>query len=93
VGERGVQIEGRSAHARVRALLNRGGRIGQRRHGARPAPMPAWMAERGEIGRCARELHVEDDDFAQAGTLVRDALDDAERDGIVSNIVVTSLTT
>jgi catalase len=55
--------------------------------------MPTLMAERGEIGRCACEPHVGDDHFGQAGTLVRDVLDDAERDGMVSNIVVTSLTT
>jgi catalase len=45
------------------------------------------MAERGEIGRYAYTLHAEDDDFGQAGTLVRDVLDDAERDRMVSNIV------
>jgi catalase len=45
-----------------------------------------WI-ERGEIGRYAYNLHAEDDDFGQAGTLVRDVLDDAERDRVVSNIV------
>ena len=43
--------------------------------------------QRGEIGRYAYNLHAEDGDFGQAGTLVRDALDDAERDRVVSNIV------
>jgi hypothetical protein len=27
------------------------------------------MVERDEIGRCAYDLHTEDDDFGQAGTL------------------------
>jgi hypothetical protein len=45
------------------------------------------MVERGEIGRYAYDLHAEDDDFGQAGTLVRDVLDDAERDRMLSNIV------
>jgi catalase len=45
------------------------------------------MVERGEIGGYAYNLHAEDDDFGQAATLVRDVLDDAERDRMVSNIV------
>jgi catalase len=49
--------------------------------------LPTWMVEPGEIGRYAYNLHAEDDDFGQAGTLVRDVLDDAERDRMVSNIV------
>ena len=49
--------------------------------------LPTWMVEPGEIGRYAYNLHAEDDDFGQAGTLVREVLDDAERDRMVSNIV------
>jgi catalase len=49
--------------------------------------LPTWMVEPGEIGRYAYNLRAEDDDFGQAGTLVRDVLDDAERDRMVSNIV------
>jgi hypothetical protein len=45
------------------------------------------MVERGQIGRYAYSLHAEDDDFGQAGTLVRDVLDDAERDRMVSNVI------
>ena len=45
------------------------------------------MLECGEIGRCAYNLHAEDEDFGQAGTLVRDVLDDAERDRMLSDIV------
>jgi catalase/catalase-related immune-responsive protein len=49
--------------------------------------VPTWLVERGEIARYAYNLHAEDDDFGHAGTLVRDVLDDAERDRMVSNIV------
>jgi catalase len=35
----------------------------------------------------AQTLHAEDDDWGQAGTLVREVLDDAARDRLVSNIV------
>ena len=50
------------------------------------------MVERGEIGRYAYNLHAEDD-FGHAGPLVRDVLDDAERDRMVSTSSVTSLKT
>ena len=46
---------------------------------------PAWGVT-GEIVRAAQALHREDDDFGQAGTLVREVLDDSERDRLVSNI-------
>jgi len=48
---------------------------------------PAWMVEAGEIGRYAYDLHAEDDDFGQAGTLVRDVMDDTDRDHLASNII------
>jgi catalase len=35
----------------------------------------------------AYTLHTEDDDWGQAGTLVRQVFDDAQRDRLVSNIV------
>ncbi|MFH5210701.1 catalase [Antrihabitans sp. NCIMB 15449] len=47
---------------------------------------PGWYSE-GEIGRSAYVSHSEDDDWGQAGTLVRDVLDDAARDRLVDNIV------
>jgi catalase len=47
---------------------------------------PSWTAD-GELVRAAYTLHAEDDDFGQAGTLVRDVLDDAARDRLVGNIV------
>jgi catalase len=46
---------------------------------------PLWHAD-GEMVRSAYSLHAEDDDWGQAGTLVREVLDDAARDRLVSNI-------
>jgi len=37
--------------------------------------------------RSAYTLHAEDDDWGQAGTMVRDVMDDAARDRLVSNVV------
>lgn len=45
-----------------------------------------WYAD-GDMVRAAYSLHAEDDDWGQAGTLVRDVLDDAGRDRLVQNIV------
>ena len=45
-----------------------------------------WYAD-GEMQHAAATLHAEDDDWGQAGTLVRDVLDDAARDRLVHNIV------
>jgi catalase len=45
-----------------------------------------WHAD-GEMVRSAYALHAEDDDWGQAGTLVRDVLDDAARERLVDNIV------
>jgi catalase len=45
-----------------------------------------WEAD-GEMVRAAQTLHREDDDWGQAGTLVREVLDDAARDRLVSNVV------
>ncbi|TCO64333.1 catalase [Actinocrispum wychmicini] len=40
-----------------------------------------------EVVRSAYQLHSDDDDFGQPGTLVREVLDDAQRDRLVNNIV------
>ncbi|OLR89686.1 catalase [Actinokineospora bangkokensis] len=40
-----------------------------------------------EVVRSAYAPHAEDDDWGQAGTLVREVMDDAQRDRLVSNIV------
>ncbi len=45
-----------------------------------------WYAD-GDMVRRAYTLRLDDDDFGQAGTLVRDVLDDAERERLVDNIV------
>jgi catalase len=45
-----------------------------------------WHAD-GEMVRTAYSLHAEDDDWGQATTLVRQVMNDAERDRLVSNIV------
>jgi catalase len=47
---------------------------------------PLWHAD-GDMVRAASTLHAEDDDWGQAGTMVRQVLDDAARDRLVSNIV------
>jgi catalase len=44
-----------------------------------------WAAD-GEMVRSAYKLRPDDDDFGQAGTQVREVLDDDERDRLVSNI-------
>src|SRR5882762_117850 len=40
-----------------------------------------------ELVRTAYEQHAEDDDWSQPGKLVREVMDDAARDRLVSNIV------
>jgi catalase len=45
-----------------------------------------WAAN-GEFVRAAYTLRKDDDDFSQAGTLVREVMDDAQRDRLVSNVV------
>jgi catalase len=46
-----------------------------------------WDVEAAELGRTAYAKHAQDDDFGQPGTLVREVMDDAARDALVSNIV------
>jgi catalase len=46
-----------------------------------------WGVEDGEIGRYAYAQHKQDDDFIQAGTLVRDVMSDTDRAHLVANIV------
>ncbi|HSN81413.1 MAG TPA: catalase [Polyangiales bacterium] len=45
-----------------------------------------WAAD-GEMVRSAYTLREDDDDWGQAGTLVRDVMDDAARSRLVSNVV------
>jgi len=44
-----------------------------------------WHAD-GDMVRSAYTLHEQDDDWGQAGTLVREVLDDAARERLVTNI-------
>ncbi len=44
-----------------------------------------WAVD-GAMVRQANTLHQDDDDWGQAGTLVRDVFDDAERDRLVANV-------
>ncbi len=48
---------------------------------------PAGWHTDGDLVRTAYSLHAEDDDWGQAGTLVREVMDDAARDRLVTNIV------
>ena len=45
-----------------------------------------WQAD-GEMVRTAYTLRADDDDWSQAGTLVRDVMDDAARGRLVENVV------
>jgi catalase len=40
-----------------------------------------------EVVRAAYKLHAEDDDFGQAGTLVREIMDDAQRQRLVETVI------
>jgi catalase len=53
---------------------------------ARYGQVPTWHAD-GDLMRTAYVDHAEDDDWGQAGTLVREVLDDAARDRLVDNVV------
>ncbi len=46
-----------------------------------------WDVAAGELGRFSYDKHAADDDFAQAGSLVRQVLSDTDRDHLVTNIV------
>ena len=50
-------------------------------------PENATWAPSGELIRAAYTLRKDDDDFGQAGTLVREVMDDEQRDRLVSNVV------
>jgi catalase len=52
---------------------------------ARYGQPPSWYSD-GEMVRTAYTLRAQDDDWGQPGTLVREVLDDAARERLVSNI-------
>ncbi len=45
-----------------------------------------WSAD-GEFMRAAYTLRKDDDDFSQAGVLVREVMNDAQRDSLVNNVI------
>jgi catalase len=47
---------------------------------------PDYWHSDGDLVRAAYRLHEQDDDFGQPGTMVREVLDDAARDRLVSNV-------
>ena len=57
----------------VYAPNSKGGPQADTAHFGEPA---GWQAD-GDMQRAAYTLHAEDDDWGQAGTLVRDVMDDA----------------
>jgi catalase len=46
-----------------------------------------WPVGAGELGRYRYDRHTEDDDFSQAGSLVREVMDDTDRAHLMANIV------
>jgi catalase len=59
---------------------------GPRADAARYGELAGWHTD-GDMVRSAYTLHAEDDDWGQAGTMVREVLDDAARGRLVNNIV------
>jgi catalase len=59
---------------------------GPRADGERYPAVETWSAS-GDMVRAAYTLHAEDDDFGQAGTLVREVMDADARTRLVSNVV------
>jgi len=51
-----------------------------------PEVIAGWQVD-GTMVRAATDLHADDDDWGQAGTMVREVLDDAARQRLVDNIV------
>jgi catalase len=49
------------------------------------SPEESWAVD-GDMVRSAYELHADDDDFGQPGTLVRQVMDDAQRDRLVDQV-------
>ncbi|MGB9279710.1 MAG: catalase [Pseudonocardiaceae bacterium] len=59
---------------------------GPKADAARYGESAGWETS-GDMVHAAYTLHVEDDDWGQAGTLVREVLDDAARGRLVDNVV------
>jgi catalase len=54
---------------------------------ARYGSPPGWTVDGDIITRAPYVDHAQDDDWGQAGTLVREVLDDAARERLVDNVV------
>jgi catalase len=67
----------------VYAPNSQGGPVADTQRFGEPA---GWRSD-GETVRTAASLHADDDDWGQAGTMVREVLDDAARERLVENIV------
>ena len=74
---------GRPAGLRAELLRRPGGRPGA------AAPRSAGTSTRPSSAARPTSKHADDDDFGQPGTLVREVMDDAEREALVDNIVGT----
>jgi catalase len=59
---------------------------GPKAHGERYPQVDVWNAS-GQFVRAAYTLRKDDDNWGQAGTLVRKVMNDAQRDRLVSNVV------
>ncbi|MFW6011540.1 MAG: catalase [Desulfosalsimonas sp.] len=59
---------------------------GPKADGERYPEVATWNAN-GDFIRAAYTLRKDDDDWGQPGTLVREVMDDAQRDRLVSNVV------
>jgi catalase len=59
---------------------------GPQADGKRYPQVEVWLAS-GDFIRAAYTLRKDDNDFGQAGTLVRKVMDNAQRDRLVSNVV------
>ena len=83
---RGAQLQQGRRHARrqradpVYAPNSKGGE-------ATASTTAGRLARRRGHGAFGLPLHAEDDDWGQAGTMVREVLDDAARERLVSNVV------
>ncbi|WP_083968641.1 catalase [Janibacter melonis] len=60
-----------------------------RPHADETGPVAAGWEADGEMVRSAYELHPQDDDFGQAGLLVREVFDDAQRERLVATVAGT----
>jgi catalase len=59
---------------------------GPQAHAERYPEVEVWMPS-GEFVRAAYTLRKDDNDFGQPGTLMREVMDDEQRDRLVSNVI------